>query len=71
MKRLWMINRKSIWKPGIGMPGDPTRGLTVLHMNPPSQRADVRWVMASERKTPSFMENGDQQKCLDKALYTK
>ena len=53
------------------MPGDPTRGLTVLHMNPPSQRADVRWVMASERKTPSFMENGDQQKCLDKALYTK
>ena len=47
------------------------KGAYSASYEPPSQRADVRWVMACERKTQSFMENGDQQKYLDKALYTK
>ena len=32
------------------------------------QRADAHWVMAQGHKTQFFMKNGDQQKCLDKAL---
>ena len=74
-----MIHRKSIWKPGIGKiakvcrgiaPGPHKGGLTVPHMSPSckDQRADVRWIMAYERKTQSFMKNRGQQKCLDKAL---
>ena len=34
------------------------------------QRADVRWVIAYEYKTQTFVKNGGQQKCLDKALIT-
>ena len=33
-----------------------------------SQLADARWVMAYGQKTQSFMKNGGQQQCLDKAL---
>ena len=32
------------------------------------QYADTRWVMAYSHKTQSFMKNGGQLKCLDKAL---
>ena len=32
------------------------------------QRSDVRWVMAYGHKTQSFIKNGSQQKCLNKAL---
>ena len=32
------------------------------------QHADARRVIAYSRKTQSFMKNGGQQKCLDKAL---
>ena len=77
-----MINRTSIWKPGIGKITKASKGIVPGHHKgalqrpiwTPSckgQRADVRWVMAYEHKTQSFMENGGQQKCLDKALYTK
>ena len=34
------------------------------------QRADVRWVIAYEYKTQTFVKNEGQQKCLDKALIT-
>ena len=34
------------------------------------QHANARWVMAYSHKTQSFMKNGGQQKCLDKALET-
>ena len=33
------------------------------------QLQDAHWVMAYFRKTQSFMKNGGQQKCLDKALF--
>ena len=36
--------------------------------NPQGQHADAPWVMAYSHKTQSFMKNGGQQKCLDKAL---
>ena len=35
-----------------------------------SQHADARQVMAYGHNTQSFMKNGVQQKCLDKALYS-
>ena len=36
-----------------------------------SQRTDTHCVMANGHKTQSFMKNGGQQKCLDKALSGK
>ena len=49
-----MMHEKGIWKPGISEIAK-TLGY-------------VRWVMAYGHKTQSFMKNGGQQKCLDKAL---
>ena len=39
-----------------------------MHGKAKGQRADAHWVMAYDHKTQSFMKNGGQQKCLDKAL---
>ena len=50
---------------------DPTKGVYSVPYEPPAargQHADGRWVMAYGHKTQSFMKNGGQQKCLDKAL---
>ena len=74
-----MINIKSIWKPGFGKIAKASRGIApgshkgglqrpIWKISCKGQRADVRWVMAHEHKTQSFMKNGDQQKYLDKAL---
>ena len=58
---------KAIWKPGSAeiVKG----GFTVppwTH-NCKGQHADAHWVMAYIHKTQSFMKNGGQQECLDKA----
>ena len=47
------------------MPWTTQRGLAAPHKG---QHANIRWVMTNDRKTQSFMKNGSQQKCLDKAL---
>ena len=52
-------------------PCTPPGGFTVPHMNPPGERAqhaNALCVTANGHKTQSFMKNGGQQKCLDKAL---
>ena len=67
-----MMHGKAVWKPGIGeiakafgiAPGPHKGGFTSCK----GQCADVCWVMAYGHKTQSFMKNGGQQKCLDKAL---
>ena len=73
------MHGKAIWKPGISemaktsrdiAPG-PYKGGLQRPIRTPSyngQRADARWVMTYGHKTQSFMKNGGQQKCLDKAL---
>ena len=73
-----MMHGKAVWKPGIGeiakafgiAPGPHKGGLQHLIWTTSckGQCADVRWVMAYGHKTQSFMKNGGQQKCLDKAL---
>ena len=63
-----MINIKSIWKPEFGKIAKASRGIAPGPHKGGLQRPDVRWVMAHEHKTQSFMKNGGQQKCLDKAL---
>ena len=35
------------------------------------QHADTCWVMTYSHKTQSFIKNGGQQKCLDKALIVR
>ena len=50
---------------------DPTNGAYPWTPNCKGQHADVPWVMAYGHKTQSFMKNGGQQKCLDKALLNK
>ena len=42
---------------------------TIWTPNCKGQRADVHWVMAYGHKTQSFLKNGGQQKCLDKAPH--
>ena len=77
--RYQMIHGKAIWKPGISetaktswdiVPGPHKWGLhrPISIPSCTGQRADTRWVMAYSHKTQSFMKNGGQQKCLDKAL---
>ena len=70
---------RPIWKPGISeiakaSRGNAQGGLTAPHITPPPpscncQHTDRHCVMAYGHKTQSSMKNGDQQKCLDKALY--
>ena len=67
-----MIHGKAIWKPGIsemakqGEGGGAGGGGYTTPYEP--QCADAWWVMEYGHKTQSFMKNGVQQKCLDKAL---
>ena len=70
-----MMHGKVIWKPGEigkaskGIAPEPRSkgggGVTAPHINP---QLHARWAMAYDHKTQSFMENGGQQKCLDKSL---
>ena len=73
------MHGKAIWKPVIAeivkasrdfAPEPHNGGLIAPPWTPnwKGQRADARWVMAYVHKTQSFMKNGGQQKCLDKAL---
>ena len=70
-----MMHGKAIWKPGIAGIAKASRSvapqgaLTLTPWNPQLQCADTRWVIAYDHETQSFMKNGGQQKCLDKALY--
>ena len=68
-----MMHRKAVWKPGtdeIGKafmviaPGPHKGALQHPHMNP--QMNGSMW--AYGHKTQSFIKNGGQQKCLEKAL---
>ena len=54
-------------KEKITLPNDAWKG-NLKTWNYNGERADTRWVMAYRHKTQSFMKNGGQQKCLDKAL---
>ena len=72
------MHGKAIWKPGIGEIAKASRGnapqgegVYSTPYEPPverSQCADARWVMEDGHKPQSFMKNGGQQNCLDKAL---
>ena len=76
------MHGKVIWKPRIAeivkAPRDVAPeslkgkggGLTVHPWTPSckGQHVDARCVMTYSHKTQSFMKNGDQQKCLSKAL---
>ena len=53
------------------LPLNPTREVYSVPYEYPAARAqyaDARWVMAYDHRTQSFMKNGGQQKCLDKAM---
>ena len=78
-----MMHGNAIWKPGIGEIVKASRGiargphkegggveLTASHMNPRCNGhcAATHWVIAYGHETQSFIKNGSQQKCLDKAL---
>ena len=73
------MHGKAIWKSRIReidkasrviAPGPQKGGLQRPIWTPSCKgsQADVRWVMDYGHKTQSFMKNGGQQKCLDKAL---
>ena len=77
----WMMNRKAIWKPGNGKTAKVSRGIApgpcsgylqrpIWTPSYKGQHADICWDMAYDHKIQSFMKNGGQQKCLDKALYS-
>ena len=77
-----MMRGKAIWKPEISeivkasreiAPGLCKVGLKCPIRTPSckGQLAKARWVMAYGYKIQSFMKNGGQKKCLDKALILK
>ena len=60
---------KAIWKPGIAEIAKGRLTAPPWTHSCQGQRADSRWAVAYVHKTQSFMKNGGQQKCLDKALF--
>ena len=65
-----MMHGKAIWEPGIKASKTPQVRLTAPDstQNCKGQCADTCWFMTYDHKIQSFMKNGGQQKCLDKAL---
>ena len=64
-----MLHGKAIWKPGIA---EIVKALVLTvpasTQSYKGQCADTCWIMTYDHKTQSFMKNGGQQNCLDKAL---
>ena len=64
-----MMHRNAIWKPGIAEIAKASGALPLDRTR--KAYPEIPTARAYDHRTQSFMKNGGQQKCLDKALSLK